>query len=75
VERVSYLRKYLGTYRELKGLLSASIGVLLEGETDPCAARYKEVPKAEKSKPFKALGDKRLNICVRVGFSNVVVRI
>jgi hypothetical protein len=75
VERVSYLGKHLGTYRELKGLLLASIGVLLRGETDSYIARYEEVPKAEKSKPSKALGDKGLNIYVRVGFSDIVVRI
>jgi hypothetical protein len=75
VERVSYLGKHLGTYRELKGLLLAGIGVLLGGETDSYAARYKEVPKAEKSKLSKALGDKGLNIYIRVGFSNIAVRI
>jgi hypothetical protein len=75
VERVSYLGKHLGTYRELKGLPPASIGVLLGGETDSYAARYEEVPKLEKSKLSKALGDKGPNICVRVGFSNVAARI
>jgi hypothetical protein len=75
VKRVSYLRKYLGTYRKLKGLPLASIGVLLEGETDSYAARYKEVLKLEKSKLSKILSNKGLNIYVRVGFSNIVVRI
>jgi hypothetical protein len=75
VERVSYLGKYLGTYRELKGLPLAGIGVLLEGETDSYVIRYKEVPKLEKSKPSKALGDKGLNIYVRVGSFNIAVRI
>jgi hypothetical protein len=75
VERVPYLGKHLGTYRELKGLPLASIGVLLGGETDSYVVRYEEVPKAEKSKPSKALSDKGLNIYVRVGSSDVAVRI
>jgi hypothetical protein len=75
VERVPYLRKHLRTYREPKGLPLASIGVLLEGETDFYAAKCEEVPKPEKSKPAKTLGDKGLNIYVRVGSSNIAARI
>jgi hypothetical protein len=52
-----------------------SIEVLLGGETDSYVARYKEVPKVEKSKPAKTLSDKGLNICVRVGSSNIAARI
>jgi hypothetical protein len=75
VERVPYLGKYLGTYREPKGLPLASIGVLLGGETDSYVAKCEEVLKLEKSKPAKTLGDKGLNIYVKVGSSNEVVRI
>jgi cbb3-type cytochrome oxidase cytochrome c subunit len=75
VERVSYFRKYLRIYYELKGLLLASIKVLLEGEIDSYIARYKEVLKVEKSKPAKTLSNKGLNIYIRVGSFNIAARI
>ena len=76
MERIPYLGKHIGTYREPKGLPLARLIVLPEGETNPYVAKGEEEEsfKKERSIPARTEGDKGPNICVRVGPSDVAAR-
>jgi hypothetical protein len=51
VEGVPYLRKYIGTYREPKGLLLASRGLLPISKKDSYVTDSKKVPEPPKARP------------------------